>query len=128
MKYFGILLMFAACLGLSGCERKAEKTDANPQATASQPSNETLQSGKWTYRIIITQPGTRSQGRMGELLYNEKPLAKPSAINDYAETPWGKIYWHGISLEDGLNLWDDQGWMRKPRPRHPEGKPVAGPE
>ena len=125
MKYFGILLALAVCLGLSGCERKAVEPAGKPEAAPA--SDQTLQSGKWTYRVVITQPGTRSQGRLGELSYGGKPLLEP-AVNDFAETPWGKLYWQGAGIESGLNLWDDQGWMRKPRPRHPEGKPVLAPE
>lgn len=106
-----------------GCNR--EQTPASAPAIE-QPKDETRTSGDWTYRIIITQPGTRSQGRRGELLYKGVALPVP-AINDYVETPWGKIYWHGLSIPDGLMLWNDQGWMLAPRPRHDIGQEIVWP-
>jgi len=117
-------ILLAGLAVMTGCSRE-EGTAAAP--AVSQPKNETKTSGDWTYRIVITQPGTRSQGRRGELLYKGAALPVP-AINDYVETPWGKIYWHGLSVEDGLMLWNDQGWMQNPRPRRNIGKQMIWPQ
>jgi hypothetical protein len=128
MKKTGIHLisLFILLTGLSatiGCKREQAPAAAPSIAI---PKDEIRTSGDWIYRIIITQPGTRSQGRLGELLYSGKPLPVP-AINDYVETPWGKIYWHGLSIEDGLMLWNDQGWMQTPRPRYDLGQKIVWP-
>lgn len=117
-------MLLSGLAAMIGCRRE-QVTAAAP--TVSQPKNETRTSGDWIYRIVITQPGTRSQGRLGELLYKNSVLPVPS-VNDYVETPWGKIYWHGLSVEDGLMLWNDQGWMQAPRPRHNSGKQMAWPQ
>ncbi len=129
MKKTGIHLIALSILltGLAstiGCNRE-QAPSADP--SIDQPKDETRTSGDWTYRIIITQPRTRSQGRLGELLYKGTHLPVPS-INDYVETPWGKIYWHGLGVENGLMLWNDQGWMQAPRPRSDLGQKIVWPD
>jgi hypothetical protein len=100
--------VLTACL--CGCGREATKPAAGHTAAA-----ESLQSGEWAYHVTVTQPGTRSEGRLGELFHKGAPVPKPAAINASVETPWGPLYWHGRGDADGLRLWDDQGWMRAPR-------------
>ena len=117
-------VLFSAFLVMSGCARKTEVATSQPPANKSE---ETLASGLWTYRVVITNPGTRSQGRLGELLHGGKSIPTPAGINDFVESPWGFLYWQGAGLESGLNLWEDQGWMRKPRPGHEAGHQIREP-
>ena len=124
IRLIALSMLLAGLAAMTGCSREQVAAAA---PAVSQPKNETRTSGDWTYRIVITQPGTRSQGRLGELLYKNSALPVP-AVNDYVETPWGKIYWHGLSVEDGLMLWNDQGWMLKPRPRRDIGKQMTWPQ
>jgi hypothetical protein len=124
IRLIALSILLTGLAAIIGCNRE--------QAPAAAPSieipkDEIKTSGDWTYRIIITQPGTRSQGRLGELLYKGTPLPVPS-INDYVETPWGKIYWHGLSIEDGLMIWNDQGWMQEPRSRYDIGQKIVWPQ
>ncbi|MCX7803881.1 MAG: protease inhibitor I42 family protein [Planctomycetota bacterium] len=81
-------------------------------------------SGDWTYRLTVKLPGTRSEGRFGSLLYREKELGPAPAVNDYIETPWGRMYWTG-PFDDS---WGDHGWMPRPNPsplHKPEGRRLA---
>ncbi len=78
-------------------------------------------SGDWTYRFEAKRPGTRSEGRYGTLLYKDKELAPAPSVNDFLETPWGRMYWTG-PMDDS---WGDHGWMPGPNPsplHKPEGK------
>lgn len=124
MHLIACFILLTGLAAVTGCNREQAPTAA---PSVSIPKDETRTSGDWIYRIIITQPGTRSQGRLGELLYKGTALPVP-AINDYVETPWGKIYWHGLSVEDGLMLWNDQGWMMEPRPRYDLGQKIVWPK
>ena len=85
--FIALSILLTGLAATLGCNR--EQASAAPPSIDI-PKDEIKTSGDWTYRIIITQPGTRSQGRRGELLYKRAALPVPS-INDYVETPWGKI-------------------------------------
>lgn len=122
----GILLVAGIGLAAPGCGGKPGASAAASQG-GGKGTGEQLTSGAWTYRVAITQPGTLSEGRCGELRYDGKPLPAPAGINDFVETPWGNIYWYGSGLEAGLKLWDAQGWMRQPRPGYASGRQVAWP-
>ncbi len=65
----------------------------------------------WKYVFNITAPGTRSEGRWGKLYYAGKELP-PAEVNDYYQTPWGKLYWVGMPQA----RWGDHGWMPRPNP------------
>jgi len=66
---------------------------------------------QWKYEFKITAPGTRSEGRWGTLYFAGRQLP-PAEINDYYETPWGKIYWVGTPDV----RWGDHAWMPRPKP------------
>jgi hypothetical protein len=124
IRFIALSILLTALTATIGCNREQAPVAA---PSIEIPKDEIRTSGDWTYRIIITQPGTRSQGRLGELLYKGVALPVP-AINDYVETPWGKIYWHGLSIPDGLMIWDDQGWMLEPRSRYALGSEIVWPD
>lgn len=80
--------------------------------------------GKWKYSLTITAPGTRSEGRWGQLLYDGKKLPIPE-VNDYHRTPWGMIYWVG----DPRPRWGEHGWLSSPSPRvKRKGKLLPAPD
>lgn len=62
--------------------------------------------GLWEYHLMITSPGSKSQGARGILLFAGRPV-DPAVRYDYYRTPWGDIQWVG----DSELLWDDHGWM-----------------
>ena len=100
-------------------EGRPERRD---KADLSRPGE--YSSGEWTYRLVVKRPGTRSEGRFGTLSYKEKDVTA-AGINDYIETPWGRLYWVG-SLDD--DSWGDHGWMPRPNPsplHKPEGKRIT---
>ena len=66
-------------------------------------------SGRWQYRLQISDPGTRVEGRSGWLIYDGRKLPL-GQINDYYRTPWGPIYWvDAPPTQSGLH-----GWMPFP--------------
>lgn len=67
----------------------------------------TYRSGPWEYRLMITSPGSKSEGSVGILSFAGKRL-EGAAPGDYYRTPWGVITWIG----DSDRLWDAHGWMR----------------
>jgi inhibitor of cysteine peptidase len=84
--------------------------------------------GKWTYRLEISDPGTRNEGKRGRLIYSDKAL--PDAeLNDFCATPWGMIYWVGNPRgSSGLHGWMPSplaGADRKGKLLSPPGMPPA---
>jgi len=78
----------------------------------------------WKYRHDIAQPGTRSEGRWGRLLYNNRRVPIPE-INDYHNTPWGPMYWVGVPKTS----FGRHGWMPRPSARiQRKGKLLSVPE
>ncbi|GIW73275.1 MAG: hypothetical protein KatS3mg102_2817 [Planctomycetota bacterium] len=75
------------------------------------------EAGPWRYEISITNPGTRSEGRVGRLFYGGRQLPPPPARNDYYVTPLGKLYWVG----EPVAPFGPHGWMPAPQPAAPEG-------
>lgn len=64
--------------------------------------------GEWTYRLLRTQPGTRSEGRQGQLLQGgESVEGEPGVVR---ETPLGSFRYtrHPWQVE---NLWEESGWL-----------------
>lgn len=68
----------------------------------------TYRSGPWEYRLMITSPGSKSEGSVGLLFFVGKRL-EGAAPGDYYRTPWGVIEWIG----DSGRLWGAHGWMRR---------------
>jgi len=61
----------------------------------------------WKYIYTVTNPGTRSQGAVGRLLYKGTPLPLPKNLSDSYNTPLGRFYYVG---EEGP-IWEDLGWV-----------------
>jgi inhibitor of cysteine peptidase len=69
--------------------------------------------GPWKYRLDITDPDTRSEGRWGWLYYAGQRLPH-GAVNDYYRTPWGSMYWVDVPQP----RWGAHGWMTGPSPQN----------
>jgi len=107
-----------AVIALLGCRQAApsmlqqsltpdKAAPVSHKVDVSQPG--TYSAGLWKYTLTITAPGTRSEGTLGTLLYNGKPV--PAAVEgDYYRTPWGDVQWVG----DPVVLWGEHGWMLRP--------------
>jgi len=83
----------------------------------------THQVGPWRYEYSVANKGTRSEGYYGKLFYHGQALAAPERINDYYETPWGRIYWAGQPTV----LFGSHGWMTSPLARESVGQALADP-
>lgn len=84
----------------------------------------TYKSGKWSYTCTITRPGSRSEGAMGQLLYDGTPLPPPDRTEDYYETPLGRFYHVGMPVVP----WGEHGWMpADPRVAAGTGTPLPVP-
>ncbi len=81
----------------------------------------TYRSGQWEYRLVVTAPGSKSQGSRGELLFGGKPVDEPARGN-YFRTPWGEIHWVG---NPGVP-WGPHGWMPRPKQCH-DGRDLGEP-
>lgn len=100
------------CLALlAGGKRAPQKKPPRPKPIDPKKSG-AYSFGKWEYSLKITAPGTRSEGKRGQLLHGNKPLPGPE-VNDHYRTPWGSIYWVG----DPKTRWGDHGWMPFPSRR-----------
>jgi len=80
-------------------------------------------SGAWTYTYSITNPGSRSEGCHGLLSYRQTEVPAPMRINDFYETPWGRLYWVGKPVV----LFGGHGWMPTPLVREPIGRALIDP-
>ncbi|MCK4623926.1 MAG: protease inhibitor I42 family protein, partial [Phycisphaerae bacterium] len=89
----------------------------------------TYKSDKWQYHYEVKRPGTRHEGYWGRLFYNGKEITGLGAhnigLNDYYQTPWGKIYWvHLPEMRQGPH-----GWMPQPSPYSKrKGRLLSSPE
>lgn len=101
-----------------------------PVASADRPiirrdRSATYKAGQWTYVYSITHPGTRSQGALGKLLYDGRPLPPPDDPRDYYDSPLGRFYHAGTPEVP----WGDHGWMpADPAAPAGEGRPLALPD
>lgn len=70
----------------------------------------------WSYTYVRTMPNTRRAGSWGILIYNNKTLGCTANTNDWHTTPWGEVYWWGVSpfRVSGPHLW--QPMMNKDFP------------
>lgn len=66
----------------------------------------TYRSGLWEYKLLVTSPGSKSEGLLGKLLFGGKPVPAP-VTGDYYRTPWGEVQWVG---EPGVQ-WGEHGWF-----------------
>lgn len=67
----------------------------------------TISEGDWIYNRIITNPGTRSEGSIGHLLYKNEPVPVPENLADYYDTPIGIFFY----VQDDGRLWGDKQWV-----------------
>ncbi len=109
-----VVCMTAAAVVWTATEAgSAEPRARRPVANASKPDITqpgTYVSGPWKYRLIVTSPGSKSEGTKGQLFYGGKPVEE-SARFDYYRTPWGDVQWVG---SPGV-LWGEHGWvLRQP--------------
>jgi len=110
-------LALTICLSQPGCTQEA--TPANLDLT----KNGQYASGGWAYVYSITNPGSRSEGTHGVLSYRQTELSAPVHINDFYETPWGRLYWVGKPNV----LFGAHGWMPKALAREPVGQAMMDP-
>jgi inhibitor of cysteine peptidase len=100
------------------------ESSAAPQPKRINPTRPgSYTSGKWKFRLEITNPDTRSEGRWGWLTYDGQKLPRGS-INDYYVTPWGPMYWVDVPTTN----WGMHGFMPIPLPQNPrQGHALALP-
>jgi hypothetical protein len=65
------------------------------------------ESGRWSYSVRISNPGTRSEGRHGALSFDGLPLPPPPAAGLGYQTPWGVVAWVAARPVP----WGEHGWM-----------------
>ena len=88
---------------------------APPQADLKVPG--TYTNGKWKYIHTVRNAGTFSEGHFGSLLYENKPVPRPTRVNDHYQSPWGKMYWWGTKR----HAFGAHGW----HPMANKGKPMG---
>jgi len=78
----------------------------------------------WKYRHFRA---TRSAGQRGTLYHGGRDLGQTrsplTGVNDYYDTPWGVMYWHGTP---GIR-WLPHGWMPFPSWRFGPGQLLPDP-
>jgi len=85
--------------------------------------SDTYSSGRWEYQYTVSLPGSKSEGYYGKLLFDDKQVSPPENINDYYQTPWGKLYWVGQRPVP----FGGHEWMPDAMPSRPEGKQLLDP-
>lgn len=116
---------YQICMECSDRLQACDRCQAHlpPQAPALKPlSPGIFKYGRWTYTLKVSNAGTRSEGQHGQLEFAGKPLPEP-ALNDFAHTPWGAMYWVG----DPGTLFGGHGWMPNRKASAPEGRRVLPP-
>jgi len=105
----------AAALGSRNARLSRMKADVSQEGL--------YQSGPWAYEYAVHLKGSRSEGYYGTLSFQGKEVPEPANLNDYYETPWGRIYWVGRPV----TLFGVHGWMSKPLNREPKGQALIDP-
>lgn len=115
-KWISFSAVAALALWIAGCSAVSEPvppSSASGKAAGSWPlsiqrdQDGTYTAGKWTYIYTITNPGTRSQGAVGRLLYDGRQLPGPDNPADWYDTPLGRFFYAG----EAKMLWEEQGWL-----------------
>lgn len=117
--------LLAVLICITGC-------DQDETITIPMDRNGTYRAGEWTYDFLITNPGTKSQGSLGRLSYQGKPVPKPANSNDYFDTTLGQFVFVGMvpgTPDHPLRPWDHQGWVRiDPNQPKPTGNVWTNPD
>lgn len=95
-----------SCGALSGPAAPNQTAGSSP-LTIRRDQNGTYTEGPWTYVYTITNPGTRSQGAVGRLLYDGRSLPAPANPADWYDTPLGRFFY----ASEGKMLWEERGWL-----------------
>jgi hypothetical protein len=106
-----------------GCSQQPGHTQEAAPAALDLSKNGQHSSGAWTYVYSISNPGSRSEGYHGVLLHSQTELPAPVNINDFHESPWGRLYWVGKPDV----LFGAHGWMPKTLAREPVGQAMIDP-
>lgn len=131
MRYLVLVLMVGgiAVLAISSCHVATDTPVVTaPIATAPVAPVDTsksgvYRSGRWEYQYTVSLAGTKSEGYYGKLLFDGKPAPAATGLNDYYQTPWGKLYWVGRPVV----AFGGHGWMLKAKPSRPAGKQLSDP-
>ncbi len=97
----GILMV-----GFAGCSSPCQPIDLTKEGTYT--------SGPWCYNLTITAKGSRSEGTLGTLSYDQDPVPIPENTDDYYDTPLGQFVYRGMppgSEDNPVMPWDDKGWI-----------------
>ncbi|HZZ80174.1 MAG TPA: protease inhibitor I42 family protein [Gemmataceae bacterium] len=88
--------------------------NAQPAGSPAATPSAKLAVGAWQYEFAIKAWGTRSEGEWGTLTHDGIVVDAKSFptldVNDYVHTPWGTLYWGGISKFP----WGAHGWFPTP--------------
>jgi predicted secreted protein len=77
-----------------------------PKEDISQPG--TYRAGLWEYKLLVTSPGSKSEGLLGKLFFGGKAVPEPVKF-DYYRTPWGEVQW----LDEPGIPWGEHGWFAR---------------
>ena len=117
---------FQLCMGcserLQQCEQCRKTLDPAAPKLDEKPEG-VHKSGGWIYQYSISNAGSKSEGYFGKLSFAGEPIAQPADVNDHVRTPWGLMYWAG----EPPTAFGSHGWMARPLPGKPVGKPFVPP-
>lgn len=119
-----VLILSISIPVLNAEDATPAETEAGTAATIDLSKNGTYTSGVWTYTVKITGEGTKSQGLEGALTFRDQPVHPAAKVNDWVETPWGKMYCMG----EVILPWERHGWMPQPRRNAPDGRQLDAPK
>jgi len=114
-----VFIVLWTALVVAGCGNVGSSASLGQEKLLSKEGTHRM--GPWRYEYSVANKGTRSEGHYGKLFYREQELPAPAHINDYYETPWGRIYWVGHRPV----LFGNHGWMASPLAREPIGQALA---
>ena len=124
MRYTGFVLCGIAVLVTSSCRLATDTPVATAPVTPVDTSRSGVhRSGRWEYQYTVSLAGTKSEGYYGKLLFDGKLVPAAAGLNDYYQTPWGKLYW----VDQRMVPFGGHGWMLKARPSSPAGKQLPDP-
>jgi len=122
MRYLALAFCGIAVL-LTSCRTVTDTPAATaPAIPVDLSKSGVYRSGRWEYRCLVQNAGTRRQDYFGKLLFDGKEV--PAAgLNDYYRTPWGKLYWVG----ELKVMFGGHGWTPRAMPSRPAGRQLSDP-